>query len=77
MILSDKKIRELVDKNNLIENYNEKNLQAVSYDITSSNVIQVFNRVLGTINLRDKASTWFRSLPGSREAFWTSVLLRT
>lgn len=57
MILSDKKIRELVDKNNLIENYNEKNLQAVSYDITSSNVIQVFNRVLGTINLRDKAST--------------------
>ena len=26
MILSDKKIRELVDKNNLIENYNEKNL---------------------------------------------------
>ena len=50
MILSDKKIRELVDKNNLIENYNEKNLQAVSYDITSSNVIQVFNRVLCTRN---------------------------
>ena len=24
MILSDKKIQELVDKNNLIENYNEK-----------------------------------------------------
>lgn len=56
MILSDKKIRSLIEKEKLIENYNEKNIQAVSYDVTSSNVIQVFNRILGVVDLRDKTS---------------------
>lgn len=56
MILSDKKIRDLIEKEKLIENYNEKNIQAVSYDVTSSNVIQVFNRILGVVDLRDKTS---------------------
>ena len=38
------------------ENYNEENLQAVSYDICASNVIQVFNRIQGTVDLRSKES---------------------
>lgn len=54
MIISDKKIRLLIKNNKLIENYTEENIQAVSYDIMSSNVIQIFNRIPGKINLQNK-----------------------
>lgn len=56
MVLTDKEISKLVTESNIIENYNEENLQAVSYDICASNVIQVFNRIQGTVDLRSKES---------------------
>lgn len=56
MVLTDKEISKLVTESNMIENYNEENLQAVSYDICASNVIQVFNRIQGTVDLRSKES---------------------
>lgn len=52
MILTDKEISELVKKQNIIEKYSEKNLQAVSYDLTASNIIQIFNKIQSTIDLK-------------------------
>jgi len=56
MILTDQEIAKLVKEKNIIENYVKENLQAVSYDVSASNIIQIFNRVQGTIDLRSKES---------------------
>lgn len=42
MVLSDKSIKDLVDKVNLIENYNELNLQPASYDLTVGTIEDKF-----------------------------------
>lgn len=54
MVLSDCKIRGLVQKTKMIEPFSEKQLQAVSYDITSGNVVVVYQRLQRPIDLRDK-----------------------
>ena len=54
MILSDQELLNLIKQKNLIEDYNEGNLQSASYDITASNRIQIFNRIQGILDLRNK-----------------------
>jgi dCTP deaminase len=56
VILTDKEISKLVKEKRMIENYIEDNLQSVSYDLTASNIIQIFNKVQTTINLKSKDS---------------------
>ena len=55
MILSDQEISKLVQSNNLIENFVETNLQAASYDVSAGSQVQIFNRVQGILDLRDKS----------------------
>lgn len=60
MVLSDMKIRELVDKYNMIEDFDEANLQAVSYDFRSSDIIRTFSGHKRCIDLsKPVASDWY------------------
>lgn len=54
MVLSDCEIRNLVQDAQIIAPFNEKQLQAVSYDITSGNVVMVYQRLQQPLDLRDK-----------------------
>lgn len=56
MILSDNEIKELV-KDKLIEPFNESNLQAVSYDVTSSDIIRTFRGRVQAIDLSSDIDT--------------------
>lgn len=54
MVLSDCEIRNLVQEKKIIEPFHEKQLQAVSYDITSGSVVVVYQRLQQPLDLRDK-----------------------
>lgn len=54
MVLSDRKIRELIDSQNLISDFVEVNLQAASYDFTSGDVVCSFRVAKGGIDLRNQ-----------------------
>lgn len=53
MVLSDKKIRELVKENGLLNPFDERKLQAASYDISSSNEAMVYSILDQAIDLRN------------------------
>lgn len=52
MVLSDKEIKKLVIGGSIIDKFDENNLQAVSYDFTSSNIICIFRKYHGCIDLK-------------------------
>lgn len=54
MVLSDKMIRDLAINQNMLEPFDEKKLQAVSYDISSGNVVVVYKTIDRSIDLRNK-----------------------
>lgn len=56
MIINGSKIKELITSIHLIENYNFDNLSSVSYDVTASNELLVFNKTNKVIDLTDKES---------------------
>lgn len=54
MVLSDCEIKKLVEQEHILEPFDEHKLQAVSYDITSGSVVQVYQRLNQAISLKDK-----------------------
>lgn len=54
MLLSDQEIKKLAKEDGMITPFEERNLQSVSYDITTGNIARVFNRLSDPIDLNDK-----------------------
>ena len=56
MILTDKKIRDLCEKNNMISPFEEKALQSESYDLSIGDKVYVVNQNIRELDLDDKLS---------------------
>lgn len=54
MVLSDQEIEKLVHSQKLITPFKKNRLQSVSYDISTSETIRVYQRLNNPINLNDK-----------------------
>lgn len=55
MVLSDQAIKKLVNERQIIEPFSEDRLQAVSYDISSSNIIRVYQRLNKSIDIKNQS----------------------
>ena len=56
MILTDKKIRDLCEKNNMISPFEEEALQSESYDLSIGDKVYVVNQNIRELDLDDKLS---------------------
>ncbi|WP_335993878.1 dCTP deaminase [Fusobacterium polymorphum] len=56
MILTDKKIRDLCEKNDMISPFEEEALQSESYDLSIGNKVYVVNQDIRELDLDDKLS---------------------
>ena len=55
MVLSDTQIRKLAEEKAMIVSFDEERLQAVSYDVSSSNIVMVYQSLNNAVDLRNRA----------------------
>ena len=55
MVLSDTQIQKLAEEKAMIISFDEERLQAVSYDVSSSNIVMVYQSLNNAVDLRNRA----------------------
>ncbi len=74
MILTDKKIRELTERNQLIHPFDESHLQSESYDLTIGTELVVMKKELRCLDIskQDSIDGIYQKLPISKEGYTVS-----